>query len=94
MVIDTSAVVALLFGEAEAEVFAEAIEADAVRLMSVASTLEATIVIEASSARKVAAIWTRCSRPSGSRSSRSPPNGSRRLGTHFTASAKAAIPRP
>jgi ribonuclease VapC len=46
MVIDTSAIVAILFGEAEAEAFAEAIEATPVRLMSVASALEATIVIE------------------------------------------------
>jgi ribonuclease VapC len=46
MVIDTSAIVAILFGEAEAEAFAETIEATPVRLMSVASALEATIVIE------------------------------------------------
>jgi len=46
MVIDTSAIVAILFGEAEAEAFAEAIEATPVRFMSVASALEATIVIE------------------------------------------------
>jgi ribonuclease VapC len=46
MVIDTSAIVAILFGEAEAEAFAEIIEATPVRLTSVASALEATIVIE------------------------------------------------
>ena len=46
MVIDTSAIVAMLFGEAEAEAFAAAIESDPVRLMSVASALEATIVVE------------------------------------------------
>jgi ribonuclease VapC len=46
MVIDTSAIVAILLGEAEAEAFAETIEATPVRLMSVASALEATIVIE------------------------------------------------
>jgi ribonuclease VapC len=46
MVIDTSAIVAILFGEPEAEAFAEAIEATPVRLMSVASALEATMVIE------------------------------------------------
>ena len=46
MVIDTSVIVAILFGEAEAEAFAAAIESDPVRLMSVASALEATIVIE------------------------------------------------
>lgn len=44
MVVDTSAIVAILFGEPEAEAFAEAIELDAVRLMSAASVLEATIV--------------------------------------------------
>jgi ribonuclease VapC len=46
MVIDTSAIVAILFGEAEAEAFAETIEGTSIRLMSVASALEATIVIE------------------------------------------------
>jgi len=46
MVIDTSAIVAMLFGEAEAEAFAAAIESDPVRLMSAASALEATIVVE------------------------------------------------
>ncbi|HSA81484.1 MAG TPA: type II toxin-antitoxin system VapC family toxin [Geminicoccaceae bacterium] len=46
MVIDTSVIVAILFGEAEAEAFAEAIEAAPVRAMSMASALEATIVIE------------------------------------------------
>lgn len=46
MVIDTSAVVAILFGEPEAEAFAETIEQDPVRLMSAASVLEAAIVVE------------------------------------------------
>jgi ribonuclease VapC len=46
MVIDTSAIVAILFGEPEAATFAEAIERDAVRLMSAASVLEAAIVVE------------------------------------------------
>ena len=46
MVIDTSAVVAILFGEPEAESFAEAIAHDPVRLMSAASVLEAAIVVE------------------------------------------------
>ena len=46
MVIDTSAIVAILFGEPEAESFALAIEQDAVRLMSAASVLEAAIVVE------------------------------------------------
>jgi ribonuclease VapC len=46
MVVDTSAIVAILFGEPEAQAFAEAIERDAVRLMSAASVLEAAIVVE------------------------------------------------
>jgi ribonuclease VapC len=46
MVIDTSAIVAILFGEPEAEIFAEAIERDAVRLISAASVLAAAIVVE------------------------------------------------
>ena len=46
MVIDTSAIVAILFGEVEAETFAEMIEVTPARFMSVASALETTIVIE------------------------------------------------
>lgn len=46
MVVDTSAILAILFGEEDAEALAEAIEADPVRLLSVASALEVTIVIE------------------------------------------------
>lgn len=46
MVIDTSALVAMLSAEPEAEVFEAAVEADPVRLMSTASYLEAAIVIE------------------------------------------------
>lgn len=45
MVIDSSAVVAILFGEPEADTFAALIEADPVRLMSAASALETSIVI-------------------------------------------------
>jgi ribonuclease VapC len=46
MVIDTSVLVAVLFGEPEAEAFAAAIEQDPVRLISAASVLEASLVIE------------------------------------------------
>jgi ribonuclease VapC len=46
MVLDTSAVMALLNGEPEAAQIAMAIEADPVRLISVATLLEAGIVIE------------------------------------------------
>jgi uncharacterized protein with PIN domain len=46
MVIDTSAIVAILFGEPEVEALAEAIERVAVRLMSAASVFEAAIVVE------------------------------------------------
>jgi ribonuclease VapC len=46
MVIDTSVVIAILFGETEAEAFAALIEANPLRLMSVASVLEASIVVE------------------------------------------------
>ena len=47
MVIDSSAVLAILLQEPEAESFARAIAADPVRLMSAISFLEAAIVIEA-----------------------------------------------
>jgi ribonuclease VapC len=46
MVIGTSALVAILRGEAEADAFMLAIEHDPVRLMSAATLVEATIVIE------------------------------------------------
>lgn len=47
MVIDTSALVAMLTGEPEAEQFEAAVEGDPIRLMSAASYVEAAIVIEA-----------------------------------------------
>lgn len=47
MVIDTSAIVAILNDEPEAERFESAIEAASIRLMSAATLLEAAIVIEA-----------------------------------------------
>jgi len=46
MVIDTSALIAILHNEAERQRFAEKIEADAVRLLSAVSLLEASMVIE------------------------------------------------
>ena len=46
MVVDTSAMLAILFGEADATRFAAAIEADPTRFMSAASVLEAAIVAE------------------------------------------------
>ena len=46
MVIDTSAVIAILFGEEEAERFGTAIDNDPSRLMSAASVLEASLVVE------------------------------------------------
>ena len=47
MVLDTSAVLAILFNEPEAAAIETAIEGDSVRLMSAASALEAAIVVEA-----------------------------------------------
>ena len=47
MVIDSSAIIAILTGEPEAVYFAQAIEKDTLRLMSAASWLETAIVIEA-----------------------------------------------
>ena len=46
MVIDTSAIVAILFGEPETRGFAHAIDQDPLRLMSAVSVLEATMVVE------------------------------------------------
>lgn len=47
MVIDTSALVAMLSDEPDAERFEAAVEADHIRLMSTASYLETALVIEA-----------------------------------------------
>ena len=47
MVLDTSAIVALLFNEPEADDIEVAIDDDPTRLMSTASCLEAAIVVEA-----------------------------------------------
>ena len=46
MVIDSSAIVAILFGEEDSERFSAAIEADPTRLMSTATVLEASLVVE------------------------------------------------
>jgi ribonuclease VapC len=46
MVIDSSALLAILFGEREKRRFNEMIEADAVRMMSAASYLESAIMID------------------------------------------------
>jgi ribonuclease VapC len=46
MVIDSSALLAILFDESEQRQFNEKIEADAIRLMSAASYLEAAIIID------------------------------------------------
>ena len=46
MVLDTSALIALLLGEPEAPTFRAAIEADVVRLVSAANLLETAMVIQ------------------------------------------------
>ncbi len=47
MVLDTSAILAVLLNEPDADAFRRAIEADPVRLLSAASLVEISIVIEA-----------------------------------------------
>jgi ribonuclease VapC len=47
MVIDTSALIAILFGEPEAESFARALAADPKKLISAFNALESGIVVEA-----------------------------------------------
>jgi uncharacterized protein with PIN domain len=93
MVIDTSAVVAILLGEAEAEAFAEAIEATPLRAMSVASALEATIVIEselgAEGGRELDALL----QIAGIRSSRSRPSSWRQRGMPSAILARDGIRR-
>ncbi len=46
MVVDTSAILAILFSEGDAKRFAAAIEADPTRFISAASVLEAAIIAE------------------------------------------------
>ena len=46
MVIDTSAIVAILFAEADAELFARAIASDPMRLISAGTALECSFVVE------------------------------------------------
>ena len=46
MVIDTSAIVAILFAEADAELFARAIALDPMRLISAGTVLECCLVVE------------------------------------------------
>ncbi len=46
MIIDASALVAILLGEPEAQAFADAIEADPVRRLSAATYLEVSIVVD------------------------------------------------
>ncbi len=46
MVIDTSAIVAILFAEADAELFASAIASDPMRLISAGTALECSLVVE------------------------------------------------
>jgi ribonuclease VapC len=46
MVIDTSVLVAILYNEPETERFADAISRDPIRLVSAASVLEATMVVQ------------------------------------------------
>ena len=47
MVVDSSALVAILFDEPERQAFVDKIEADPVRLISAVSLVEASIVVEA-----------------------------------------------
>jgi ribonuclease VapC len=47
LILDTSAIAAILFGEKERDLFIDAIEADPVRLISSVNALESAIVIEA-----------------------------------------------
>jgi ribonuclease VapC len=48
MVIDTSALLAILFNESDAEYFESALDADTTRLISAASLLETAIVVDPS----------------------------------------------
>ena len=58
MVIDTSAVLAILFGEPEARKLAQAIEDASVRRLSAATLLEASIVIERATASRAVPYLT------------------------------------
>ena len=61
MVIDSSAIIAVLLDEANAAHIARAIESGSQRLLSAATLLEASIVIESRKAKPVAASSICCS---------------------------------
>lgn len=58
MVLDTSALIALLLGEPEAAALRAAIEGDVVRLVSAANLLETAMVIRRGSVSKGVVSWT------------------------------------
>ena len=57
MVIDTSAIIAILFDEPDQRRYGEAIEAATVRLISAVTRVELAFVIEAANAKLGASIW-------------------------------------
>lgn len=67
MVVDSSALVCLVFDEAEAEAFRAAIDGDAVRLLSAVTFLEASIVVEARGGEAAATLLDELLREIGAR---------------------------
>lgn len=67
MVVDSSALVCLVFDEPEAEAFRAAIDADAVRLLSAVTFLEASIVVEARGGEAAASLLDELLREMGAR---------------------------
>lgn len=67
MVVDSSALVCLVFDEPEAEAFRTAIDADAVRLLSAVTFLEASIVVEARGGEAAARLLDELLREMGAR---------------------------
>lgn len=64
MVLDSSALLAILLDEPERAAFARAIEQDPVRLVSAVSVFECSIVMEARGGPTALTIWISCSRES------------------------------
>jgi uncharacterized protein with PIN domain len=92
MVVDTSAIVAIALDAPDAPELEERIADDPVRLISAATVLEATIVIESRSGARAVASSTSGWSGSAPRSSLSMPNRRRRRAAPGVATARAVTP--
>ena len=91
MVIDTSALVAILLDEPERQAFNQQSAADAVRLVSAATLVETTIVLTSRKGPRAQAALDRYLATAGWRSCRCGPSTRRLRATPIACMARAAI---